>query len=83
MRDNNDPERLGRCRLEIPAVLGTGQANWSEWAAPCFPYGTVDPIAARVNVPPSKSLHVPPAVLNLIHRAPRDKTMALRAAGII
>lgn len=43
----------------------------------------VDPIAARVNVPPSKSLHVPPAVLNLIHRAPRDKTMALRAAGII
>ena len=43
----------------------------------------VDPLAARANIPPVKSLHVPPAVLNLIHRAPRDKTMALRAAGII
>jgi len=39
LRDNNDPERLGRCRLEIPAVLGTGKENWSEWAWPCFPYG--------------------------------------------
>ena len=39
VRDNNDPERLGRARLEIPAVLGIGQPNWSEWAAPCFPYG--------------------------------------------
>jgi len=39
VRDNNDPERLGRCRLEIPAVLGTGRENWSEWAWPCFPYG--------------------------------------------
>lgn len=43
----------------------------------------VDPLAARAIVPPFRSLHVPPAVLNLIHRAPRDKTMALRAAGII
>lgn len=42
VRDNNDPERLGRARLEIPAVLGTGRANWSEWAAPCFPYGGND-----------------------------------------
>ena len=39
VRDNNDPERLGRARLEIPAVLGTGQEHWSEWAYPCFPYG--------------------------------------------
>lgn len=39
IRDNNDPERLGRCRLEIPAVLGTGEDNWSNWAYPCFPYG--------------------------------------------
>ena len=39
VRDNNDPERLGRCRLEIPAVLGTGRENWSDWASPCFPYG--------------------------------------------
>lgn len=39
IRDNNDPERLGRCRLEIPAVLGKGRDNWSDWAWPCFPYG--------------------------------------------
>jgi len=39
VRDNNDPERLGRCRLEIPAVLGAGEENWSDWASPCFPYG--------------------------------------------
>ena len=39
VRDNNDPERLGRCRLEIPVVLGTGKENWSDWAWPCFPYG--------------------------------------------
>lgn len=42
VRDNNDPERLGRIRLEIPAVLGSGRENWSEWAAPCFPYGGND-----------------------------------------
>lgn len=40
--DNNDPERLGRCRLEVPAVLGRGRENWSDWAAPCFPYGGND-----------------------------------------
>jgi len=39
VRDNHDPERLGRCRLEIPAVLGTGASSWSDWAAPSFPYG--------------------------------------------
>lgn len=39
VRDNNDPERLGRLRLEIPAVLGTGTEAWSAWASPCFPYG--------------------------------------------
>ena len=39
VRDNNDHERLGRCRLEIPAVLGQGRENWSDWAWPCFPYG--------------------------------------------
>lgn len=42
VRDNHDPERLGRCRLEIPSVLGTGKDNWSDWAAPCFPYGGTD-----------------------------------------
>lgn len=39
VRDNHDPERLGRLRLEIPAVLGTGTEHWSTWASPCFPYG--------------------------------------------
>jgi len=39
VRDHHDPERLGRCRLEIPTVLGVGQENWSDWASPCFPYG--------------------------------------------
>lgn len=42
VRDNNDPERLGRCRLEVPAVLGVGKENWSDWAWPCFPYGGND-----------------------------------------
>lgn len=42
VRDNNDPERLGRVRMEIPAVLGTGKDNWSDWAWPCFPYGGND-----------------------------------------
>ena len=42
VRDNNDPERIGRVRLEIPAVLGTGRENWSDWASPCFPYGGND-----------------------------------------
>ena len=44
VRDNNDPERLGRCRLEVPAVLGVGNENWSDWAWPCFPYGGNDDV---------------------------------------
>jgi len=42
VRDNHDPERLGRCRLEIPAILGVGTENWSDWASPCFPFGGID-----------------------------------------
>lgn len=42
VRDHHDPERLGRCRLEIPAVLGIGRENWSDWAWPCFPFGGTD-----------------------------------------
>ena len=42
VRDNHDPERLGRCRLEVPAVLGVGPENWSDWAYPCFPFGGID-----------------------------------------
>jgi hypothetical protein len=30
--------------LEIPAVLGMGTDNWSEWASPCFPYGGNDDV---------------------------------------
>ena len=44
VRDNNDPERLGRLKLEIPAVLGFGEENWSDWAWPCFPYGGNDDV---------------------------------------
>ena len=44
VRDNNDPERLGRCRLEVPAVLGVDKENWSDWAWPCFPYGGNDDV---------------------------------------
>jgi len=39
VRDTQDPDRLGRLRLEIPAVLGAGSENWSAWASPCLPYG--------------------------------------------
>lgn len=42
VRDNHDPERMGRLRLEISTVLGSGRENWSEWAAPCLPYGGID-----------------------------------------
>jgi len=42
VRDHHDPERLGRLRLEVPAVLGTGKENWSDWAWPCFLYGGND-----------------------------------------
>lgn len=42
VRDNNDPERLGRVRLEIPSILGMGRDHWSDWASPCFPYGGSD-----------------------------------------
>lgn len=42
VKDNNDPERLGRVRMEVPAVLGIGEESWSDWAWPCFPYGGHD-----------------------------------------
>lgn len=34
--DNNDPEKLGRLRLQIPAILGD---KTSEWALPAFSNG--------------------------------------------
>lgn len=42
-----------------------------------------DPIAARATVEPLKTLHVPEAVVRLLQRAPRDRTMALRTAGVL
>ncbi len=34
--DNTDPQKLGRCRLVIPSVLGE---TLSDWALPVTPYG--------------------------------------------
>ena len=39
VRDNHDPARLGRLRLEIPEILGTGEQNWSNWAVACLSFG--------------------------------------------
>ena len=39
VRDNNDPERRGRVRMEVPAVLGQGKDNWSDWGDACLPFG--------------------------------------------
>jgi Type VI secretion system/phage-baseplate injector OB domain len=36
VKDNKDPEGLGRVRLIIPSVLGDAE---TDWALPCFPYG--------------------------------------------
>lgn len=63
-------------------ILDQARVTVVEKAIPAREPAEVDPIAARA-IAPVRALHVPPAVMNLIHRAPRDKTMALRAAGII
>lgn len=34
--DNQDPEKKGRLKLQIPSILGTQQ---SDWALPCVPFG--------------------------------------------
>lgn len=36
VKDNNDPQGLGRVRLLVPSVLGDSE---TDWALPCFPYG--------------------------------------------
>lgn len=36
VRDNADPKKLGRLKLQIPSVLGTVVSGW---AFPCLPYG--------------------------------------------
>lgn len=42
-----------------------------------------DPIASRVAAAPVRPLHVPAGVMRFMQRAPQDKTMAFRAAGVI
>lgn len=44
---------------------------------------SADPFALVAATAPAKKLHVPETVTKLLRRAPRDRTMALRAAGII
>ena len=34
--DNADPEKMGRCKLVVPSVMGE---TVSDWALPCTPYG--------------------------------------------
>jgi len=34
--DNQDPEKRGRLKLRVPAVLGTDE---TDWALPCLPFG--------------------------------------------
>lgn len=51
--DNADPEKLGRCKLVVPSVMGE---TVGAWALPCTPYGgasgigfiAVPPIGAQV-----------------------------------
>ena len=48
--DNVDPEKRGRVRVSVPAVLGDGQLSWAE---PCVPYG--GPGVGMFAVPPVKA----------------------------
>lgn len=51
--DNADPEKMGRCKLVVPSVMGE---TVSAWALPCTPYGgaanigfiAVPPVGAQV-----------------------------------
>ncbi|MEE8058707.1 MAG: phage baseplate assembly protein V [Pseudomonadales bacterium] len=36
VKDNQDPEKRGRLKLQIPSVFGT---QITEWALPCLPFG--------------------------------------------
>ncbi len=46
--DNADPEKLGRCKLVVPSVLGETATNW---ALPCTAYGGAQGIGV-IAVPP-------------------------------
>lgn len=37
VKDNDDPEHLGRLKLQVPSVLGGDVVTG--WATPCMPYG--------------------------------------------
>ncbi len=37
--DNNDPDKLGRLKIRVPAAYGDQPADSLPWAWPCFPYG--------------------------------------------
>ena len=37
--DNEDPEQLGRLRLQVPSVFGIAEEAITDWASPCLPYG--------------------------------------------
>lgn len=45
--DDVDPQLLGRVRVEVPAVLGSGQTIW---AMPCVPY--LEPDLNIAMIPP-------------------------------
>lgn len=47
--DNADPEKMGRCKLVVPSVMGE---TVSAWALPCTPYGGAANIGA-IAVPPA------------------------------
>lgn len=65
-------------------ILDQSRVTVIERAIPARePAEAIDPIASHASVEPLKKLHVPETVARLLHRAPRDRTMALRAAGII
>lgn len=46
--DNVDPEKLGRCKLVVPSVLGD---TVTDWALPCTPYGASGGVG-MIFVPP-------------------------------
>jgi uncharacterized protein involved in type VI secretion and phage assembly len=47
--DNADPEKMGRCKLVVPSVMGE---TVSDWALPCTPYGGSANIGS-IAVPPA------------------------------
>jgi flagellar protein FliO/FliZ len=62
-------------------VLGATRVSVIERSIPARePVAADDPLASLA---PSRKLHAPFPVIRMLQRAPRDQTVALRAAGII